>query len=398
MESALPAAPLNSRPQPRTARRGRLGAALLLFAALAGCGRGQAPVVAATWRVGLGAASLATDGDARLLAVACARSNDVWVLDLADGALRHRIDTLPRPRTVLFHPERAAFFVAEGLSSVAQVRLEDERVARRFRPRSRVSRLIFEPVTGRLFAAHQASPTLGVYRLRDMHLETSLAVGGEIVDLDFDGREAWLATRQADALVRLTLADLSVKAAVLAGPDPRDLDLRPDQDRALLACHGRRGEAAPLALPTPVPSPDALALLGQPGQAAVESAETEGGGEGPGSDGETETEDGPEPPLSSAWDGGGLAVFRLSDVRRLDYLELPGGPVAALADASARRAAVACSDGKLRIVDLRKRRVTGELALGGRPSALLRHPDGVHLLVALGNKKSLLLVHPGPGW
>jgi hypothetical protein len=387
MEPAIARAPLIQRLSHfGKAPRGRLGAALLLFAGLSGCARDGAPMLTETWRIGLGALSLAVDAQGAALAVACSRSNDVWVLNLADGSLRHRIDTLPRPRAVLFHPERELFFVAEGLSSVAQVRLEDQRVARRVRPRSRVSRLAYEPVRERLFGAHQGLPTLGVYRLRDMHLESSLAVGGEVSDLAFGDGDAWLVTRQADALVRLTLIDLSVKASVLAGPEPRGLDLLTGLDRALVACHGRKGEASPLALPTPVPSPDTLA------PAAPE-------GEEPGPEAAlAEAEPSPLPSGGRHWDGGGLAVYRLSDVRRLDYIELPGGPMAVMADAQGRRAAVACADGKLRIVDLEKRKVLHSMDLGGRPGAVQRHPDGRHLLIALQDQKALLKVLPGVDW
>lgn len=395
MESALAPAALKGRPAWSGARGRRCAAPLLILGwlALGACARPGAPAVAGSWRVGLGAADLAADPARARLAVACARSNDVWVLAAADGSLQQRIDTLPRPRAVLFHPERAAFYVAEGLSSVALVRLEDERVARRFRPRSRVMRMAYEPISGRILGAHQGSPTLGAYRLRDLHLEASVPVGGEVADLALDGRIAWLATRQADALVKLSLTDLSVKAAVLAGPDPRDLDLRPAADRALVACHGRLGEAAPLALPTPLPSPESVpsptpsppgeedAPVGEEAEPLARPEEAE-----------------PAPPQPDRWGGGGLAVFRLSDSSRLDYLELPGGPVAVLADAGAKRAAVACDDGHLRVVDLERRRVVHTLALGGRPSAMLRHPDGIHLLVALSDQKTLLLVHPGGPW
>jgi hypothetical protein len=363
----------------------------VLLGAAAGCARSPAPSIDGVWRLGLGASALALSPDSAQLAVACSRSNDVWVLATKDGALLHRIDTLPRPHAVLYDPAKPAFFVAEGLSSVAQVRLEDERVARRFKPRSKVSRLSFEPSSGRLFGAHQGLPTLGVYRLRDMHLESSLAVGGEAVDLAFDGSRAWIATRKADALVQLSLTDMSVKSAILAGPEPRHLDLEPSEDRAFIACHGRKGEAAPLALPTPLPSPAALSAL----QDLSESAEADDEEEetAPPAD-EVDEEDAPDP----NWDGGGLAIFRLSDARRLDYVELPGGPVAALCGPSGRYAAVACEDGTLRLVDLQRRRTVRELALGGRPGAMLRHPDGRRLLIALYDQKALLVVRLGAGW
>lgn len=390
MGPARAATPLKRSPSRVTQQRGRLCAALLLFAlAGSGCrGRG-APTIKATWRIGLGAVAIAVDAQDGKLAVACRRSNDVWVLDAAAGGMLHRIDTLPRPRQVLFHPERDAFFVAEGVSSVAQVRLRDERVARRFRPLSKVGLMAWEPFSERLFCAHEGLPTLGVYRLRDMHHETSVDIGGELVGLHFDGHDAWLATRQADALVKLSLTDLSVKGSALAGPDPLGLALDLDADRAYIACHGRKGEAAPLALPTPVPSPSATAFVPE-GEDADDSGIPA-----------VDLSDAPDDDVqeaSSAWDGGGLAVFRLSDIRALDYLELPGGPMAIQISPDGKSAALACEDGKLRIVDLARRKVRSTLDLGGRPGAMALHSDGRRLLVALYDKKALLVVDAGRGW
>jgi DNA-binding beta-propeller fold protein YncE len=331
------------------------------------------------------------DSESGRLAVACARSNDLWILDAGNGALLKRIDTLPRPRAVLFHPSHDAVYVAEGLSSVALIRLDDQRVVRRFRPRARVTRLRLEPKSGRLFAAHENLPTLGIYALRDFRLETSLPVGGAVVDFAFHGQAAWLATRQADALVKLSLVDLGVRNAALAGPDPRALDLAPAQDRAFVACHGRRGELAALVLPTSEPSPEALSLS----VTAEEAGETDLTAENV-----EAAEDAPEVGAGRRddWSGGGLAVFRLSDVRRVDYIEMDGGPVAVLAGPQGRRALVACEDGQLRDVDLQRRRVRGTLALGGLPTAMLPDPDGRHVLVALADRKSLLRVRVGSGW
>lgn len=392
MGPAFARAALTPQHRIRKALGGRLWAALPLFLALTACGRKGQPKVDGVWRIGMGATDMALSPSGGALAVACGRSNDVWVLSTVDGKLLHRIDSLPRPRAVMFHPEREAYYVAEGLSSVAQVRLDDERVARRFKPRSRVSRMAYEPHSGRIFAGHQGLPTLGVYRLRDMHLEASLALGGELTDLAFDGNEAWLCTRRADALVHLSLTNLSVKAAILAGPDPRRLALKAGLDRAFVACHGRTGEAAPLALPTPIPTADALSALegvSESSEALEEDASAEGA---------SEAEPVELPIANGSWDGGGLAVFRLSDARRVDYIELPGGPVALVASPSGGMVAVACEDGQLRFVDLRLRRSIRTLALGGRPTTMLMAPDAKHLYVALADQKSLLLVSPGQAW
>jgi hypothetical protein len=376
----------------------RLAALLLFWACVGGCGSGSGPAIAQRLRVGLGADSLSLSPDGDKLAVACRRSNDVWVLSMPGGELLERVDTMPWPRAVFFHPAGLTFYVAEGLSSVAQVRLSDQRVARRFRPRWRVTRLALEPRSGRLFAGHLGVPLLGVYRLKDMHLETSVAVGGEVVDLAFGPKDAWVLTSQADGLARLSLTDMSVRTAALAGPDPRALDADPERGWAYVACHGRAGEAGDLALPTPVPSPELLSPLSGTADSEDDNA-TEAEDDAAGDSTEAAAEDeAPAPGGEHRWDGGGVAVFRLDELRRVDYLPVPGGPVALAASDSGQTAAVACEDGHLRLLDLGSRTVVGDLALGGRPSAMLRLGHGQGLLLALADQKTLLRILPGPLW
>jgi len=387
-------------------------AAALALAALAALAAGCRPAGSARlgrrWRVGLGACGMSVDAGGTRLAVVCRRSNDVWVLALPDGRFVERIDTLPRPRAVLFHPEEPAFYVAEGLSSVAEVRLSDQRVARSFRPPWRIGGFSWEPASRRLFCSHSGLPTLGVYRLKDMHLETTEAVGGEVEGVAFSGRDAWVATRAADALVRISLKDMGIKAAALAGPEPRGLALDPGAGLAYVPCHGRAGQAQALALPSPVPTPAGLSPL-SPGAMAEDEDEPLSPSAAI-ADGDDEDEDqdqdagvaGPPAPADAAashrWDGSGVAVVRLEDVRRVDYIAVDGGPVAAVLSPSGRRLAVACEDGRLRLVDLAQRAVVDTLDLGGRPGALILAPGGGTLLAALGSDKAVVEVLPGSGW
>jgi hypothetical protein len=381
--------------------KGRRIAALLLFwgGALAGCHKAAAPVVAARYRVGLGAVSLSLSPDGSQLAVACRRSNDVWVLALPAGAALARVDTLPKPRAVMFHPQGGSFYVAEGLSSVAQVRLADRRVARHFRPRWRVTSMAWDPSSGRIFAGHLGIPLLGVYRLKDMHLATSVAVGGEVVQVAFGGGNAWILTRQADGLAQMSLRDMSVKAVALTGPDPRALCL--DQGKAWVACHGRRGTAGDLALPTEAPSPEALSPLSASAQ--DDAAPDDGGPEPAGSAAQDAADDKEDLSPTAAvqdpsFEGGGVALFELADLRRVDYLAVPGGPVALAVAPSGRELAVACEDGRLRMLNIEARAVSAELDLGGRPSAMVPDPGGDGLLVALSNQKLVLRVRLPAPW
>jgi DNA-binding beta-propeller fold protein YncE len=386
---------------------GRPRAALLLFLGLlaAGCRPGGAPGIAQRWRIGLGACGLAVDAEGKRLAVVCRRSNDVWVLSLPDGAFVARMDTLAKPRALLFHPENESFYVAEGLSSVALVSLADQRVERSFRPPWPVGGFAFEPGSRRLFCSQVGMPTLGVYRLKDMHLETSLAVGGEVQATAFAGPDAWVVTRQADALVRISLKEMSVKAMALVGPEPRGLALDLDAGLAYVPCHGRAGAAQALALPSPIPdAEDQDSPLSPGAEAGPQPRDLSG----PADDG-GDTVDAQEDELDEAvpaadaaafhlYGGGGVAVVRLKDVRRVDYIDVPGGPLAAVLAPSKRLLAVACEDGMLRLVDLAQRRVEATLDLEGRPGAMLLDPDGHSLLVALSSAKTVELIRPGNAW
>ncbi|HTB33929.1 MAG TPA: hypothetical protein VK842_03645, partial [bacterium] len=258
-----------------------------------------------------------------------------------------------------------------------------------------------EPGSGRLFGGHQGVPLLGVYRLKDMHLETTVAVGGEVVDLAFGPKDAWVLTSQADGLARLSLTDMSVRTAALAGPDPRAMDADAARGWAYVACHGRAGEAGDLLLPSPTPSPEVLSPLSGTADSEDDAAAGDDDAAGDTAEAAAPDEDADEAPAPGGghrWDGGGLAVFRLDELRRVDYVPVPGGPVAVAASPSGRTVAVACEDGHLRLVDLASRDVVGDLALGGRPSVLLKLDHGQGLLVALADQKNLLRVLPGPLW
>jgi len=383
---------------------GRPRAALLLFLGLgllAGCRTGGAPRIAEHWRVGLGARGMSLDDGGRRLAVVCRRSNDVWVLSLPDGALEARVDTLPRPRAVLLRPDGDGFYVAEGLSNVALVGMADQRVERSFRPYLPIGSFAFEPTTRRLFCAQVGLPTLGVYRPSDMHLETSLDVGGEVQAVAFDGADGWVVTRQADALVRVSLKEMNVQTGALAGPDPRGLALDLDSGLAYVPCHGRAGAVSALALPSPAVEAASVSPDADNADAAAAGALPAPAGRSRNTQAALDAQEDAVIPAAAAfhrYDGSGVAVLRLRDVRRVDYIDVPGGPVAAVLAPSRRLLAVACEDGMLRLVDLRGRRVAAALDLEGRPGAMLPDPDGLSLLVALSSAKVVERVLPGAGW
>lgn len=382
-------------------------AAPMLFAALAwagGCGRLGAPQVQARLRIGLGAAALAMAPDGHTLAVACRRSNDVWLLDMNSGPEQapNRIDTGARPRALLFQAGRPGFFVAEGISpnaSVALLRLDDHRVARRYQPKGLLGRWLELPQEQRLLAARVGEPLLGVYRSKDWHLVKAVNVGGEVTALYAGQGSWWAATRQADSFVRLSPRDMSLQAVALAGPEPHGLDVDLKGGLAYVACQGRRGEAAPLSLPTPTPLPAVLSPLdvSDTTEADAQAAEDE---ETDAADAE-DTEDviqRLQDQDAGRFAGGGIAVFRLEDTRRVDYIPLPGGPSFVAASLDGRRLAIACADGQLRMLDLASRKVTHLLQLGGVPGAMQASTDGKELWVALSNVKHLLRVKPGAGW
>jgi|SRR5665213_398817 len=408
MEPAVAVQALTQK-RPSFAVGGRPCAALLLFLGLlCGCGQKSGPSIVARWRIGLGACAMGLDPAGKRLAVVCRRSNDVWVLGPSDGALQGRFDTLPRPRALVFHPENNSFYVAEGLSSVALVSLDDHRVQRSFRPPWPVGAFAYEPGSRRLFCAQIGVPILGVYRLKDMHLETSLIVGGEVQAIAFLGQDAWVVTRQADALLRIALKSMSVQAVALAGPEPRGLAIDPAAGLAYIPCRGRAGVTPVLPLGNSMPNeaqPDDLSPPAD-AQGGVDRASGFVAGPTDGLGDSLDAEDGPPDALASPANGAplgryqesGVAVLRLSDVRRVDYIAVEGGPIAVVLAPSRRLLAVACDDGMLRLVDLATRKVSATLDLRGRPGAMLGDPAGSVLWVALRSDKALAVVSPGKAW
>jgi DNA-binding beta-propeller fold protein YncE len=192
---------------------------------------------------------------------------------------------------------------------------------------------------------------------------------------------------------------MSIKAAALAGPEPRGLALDAAQGLAYVPCHGRAGEAAVLVQPSPVPTLESLSPLSP---SAMEGGEEDDDVSGSAAEGE-DGDEGDQVPAADAaamhrYDGSGVAVVRLEDVRRVDYIDVPGGPIAAVLSPSGRRLALACEDGRLRMVDLPSRQVVATLELGGRPGAMLQRPDGRVLLVALSSDKAVEEILPGDGW
>jgi hypothetical protein len=378
---------------------------MLFLALLAGaCAKPGAPTVLGRLRIGLGATALALAPDGRTLAVACRRSNDVWILDMKSGAGLGHIDTGAKPRALFFPGDKPAFFVAEGVSpkaSVALIKLSDQRVARRYHPRGLLSRWLVLADQDRLLAARLGEPLLGVYRLKDWHLVKAVTVGGEVTAMAADKDAWWAATRQADSLARLSPRDLSLQAVALAGPEPRGLALDSSAGQAYLACQGRQGEAVPMALPTPTAGKEILSPLSPSVEeddmgdslAAVDEPVDVDDEEIPASVGSAVTQK-----KDARFDGGGVAVFRLKDTRRVDYIDVPGGPTQVLLSPDGQRLALGCADGQLRMLDLASRKVVHILRLGGVPGAMQASPDGKELWIALSDNKQLLRVKAGQGW
>ncbi|MGH7442526.1 MAG: YncE family protein, partial [bacterium] len=143
-----------------------------------GCAKPFSARVEARWRIGLGADALAVSADR--LAVACSRSNDVWLLGLPEGDFIARVDTRPRPRALLFDPRGRGLYVAADLTSVALLSVDGRRVLDDYSQPLPISGFSVDPSSGRLFCAQSGLPLLGVYSGTDFHRETSLSVGGEV--------------------------------------------------------------------------------------------------------------------------------------------------------------------------------------------------------------------------
>jgi DNA-binding beta-propeller fold protein YncE len=324
----------------------RLLCILVLILGPLACSRQGDLRVLRTLRVGAQPEGLALSPDGRLLAVACQRSNDVWITALA-GGVPFRIDTGPAPQDLMFSPDGTKLLVAEsGGESVAQVSLSERRVTRRFKVQPQPLRMEAVPGGGRMLVTSLTETGVGVYGMPGFRAEKSIPLEGlaERVLSSPDGKELLAVTRESPAFVRIRMADLSHQSSLLVKGSPVDLALSPEGDFAWVA------------------------------------------GEGKFFDQETEGE------ASPGW----LSCIRLSDNRLVDFAPICSAVRSVAAAPSGRWLYAVCGEeGELLVVDAGNLAVKARLSLPGDPAELHLSKNGSELYVAQRDLKQISIIGLG---
>lgn len=320
---------------------------LALLAAAAACGRVGTLKVESTLRTGAQPEGLALSPDGARLAVACQRSNDVWIYDLKAGR-SSRIDTLPGPQDVLFDADGRKLLVAEGgAESIAQVSLSEMRVTRRFKVLPQPLRMTRLQGADRMLVSSLTMTGSGVFRLPGLRAEKHLAMEGfaERILQSKDGREIFAVTRESAAFVRFRLSDLSQQLSVLVKGSPVDLALSPDGRLAWVAGEGSFFEQ------------------GEEGQQAVPGA---------------------------------ITCVRLSDGRAVDWAPTCAAVRSLTASPSGKYLYAVCGEeGELQVLSSLDFRILARLSLPGDPADLVLSPDGKRIYVAQRDLKQVSVVLSG---
>lgn len=308
------------------------------------------------FKVGAEPEFLALSSDETTLAVACTRSNDVWVLDLAGGSPSKRIDTGPQPAGMLLDVSARRVLVAEsGADTLAQISLEEGRVTRRFKvlPEPVRLQLLQDPGAAAGAGAQRILVTslnvmgFGVFRGSSLRAEKMVMLEGFVEKLlpSKDGKELFAVTRDNAAFARVRLADLSPQWSLRVKGSPVDLALSQDGQFAWVAGAGNFFD-------------------------------------------QTEGDRLPDP--------GGLSLIRLSDSRVVDSSTLCPGVKAMLLSRSGAYLYVLCQEeDELQVFDSRDLIMKASLGIHGSPGAMALSADGARLYVAQRDLKQVLAVATG---
>jgi DNA-binding beta-propeller fold protein YncE len=315
---------------------------------LASCAKTGKLSVESTLRTGAGPLGAALSPDGTMLAVACGRSNDVWIHNLKSLETA-RVDTLPEPQDVLFDADGKKLLVSEsGGDSVAQITLSEMRVTRRFKVLAQPALMTRLADGAHVLVSSLSLSGAGVFRLPGMRTEKMLGMEGSAQRLmqSRDGKELYAVTQDGAAFVRFRLADLSQQLSVLVRGNPVDLALSADGQFAWVAGEGKFFDQ------------------GEEGQE-------------------------PEP--------GAITCVRLSDGRAVDWAPACAAIRAITLSQSGRWLFAACGEeGELQVIDVNSFEVKARLSLPGDPFEILVSPDGKRLYVTQSDLKQVSVVLTGP--
>jgi hypothetical protein len=324
-----------------------VGLALLLLS----CSKPGILKVESTLRCGAQPEGMALSPEGTRLAVACQRSNDVWIFNL-NSLEESRIDTLPAPLDVLFEPDGKKLLVSEsGADSVAQISLSEMRITRRFKVLGEPLRMTRLEDGSRMLVSSLSETGVGVFRLPGLRTEKTLPMEGyaERVLQSRDGHEILAVTRDNPAFVRFRLNDLSQQLSVLVKGSPVDLALSQDGKFAWVAGEGKFFEES------------------------------------------DESEEGKEP------DPGAITCIRLADGRAVDWAPICAAVRSLIISRSGKYLYAVCGEeGELQVIDTQDFRILDRLSLPGDPAEILSSRDGQRLYIAQRDLKQISVVLSGP--
>ncbi len=310
-------------------------------------------MVERTFKVGAQPMALALSPDGRRLAVSCARSNDVWVLDLAGGPSR-RIDTGAGPAGLFFDAALDRLLVAEGQGQgVSQVMIDEKRVTRRFKVLASPQRLQRFDCLGdaaeneRYLVTGLDYPGAGIYRGTNFRQEKTIMLEGPVAGLSpsVDGKDLFAITRDPSSMVRIRVADLSPQVSLKVSGTPVDFVFSKDGRFAWVAGRGHTFD-----------------------QSSEERA--------------------PEP--------GVLSLVRLKDFRVVDFAPLSAGVRALAISRSGKYLYALCDEeGEVQVLDAFSSKIRARLPLHGSPVAMILSDDGRRLYVAHRDLKQVSEIRLG---
>lgn len=217
---------------------GALRAAPLFFILCASCGPSKSLKVERILRCGGQPEGLALSKDGKELAVACSRSGELWIFNLAGGASRS-VDTDALPSDAVFMDGR--LLVCEsGADTVAQVALAQGRVTRRFKVLPEPARLQEHPDGQRLLVTSLSLEGFGSFRGAALRPEKIVKMEGHVERLlpSPDGKEILAVTSGTSSFARIRASDLSAQVSLLVKGSPVDLAVSHEGDFAWVAAEG----------------------------------------------------------------------------------------------------------------------------------------------------------------
>lgn len=166
--------------------------------------------------------------------------NSLSVIDVPSGTVKRVVDLGEnrRPHGILVGPDGAVWLTAEGSGSVLRLDPVSLEITKVFKTGEDVTHMIvLTPDGKRAFTANIGSGTVSVIDVESGVVRTvKTGRGAEGIDITPDGREVWVAHREADDVAVLDARSLKIVGRVPTGEFPIRVKVTPDGDKVLVSC------------------------------------------------------------------------------------------------------------------------------------------------------------------